>query len=81
MHNLQRIAFIKHLIDCFRETENIESLIVLIRKINKIMGEEDGKEIKYLLVLYFYGVDAYLTIISKLCVNKPIEERYEKILL
>lgn len=44
-------------------------------------GEEDNKEIKYLLMLYWYAVDAYVNLVDQLSVNKPIEERYEKILI
>ena len=44
-------------------------------------GEQDNKEIKYLLMLYWYAVDAYVNLVEKFAQSKPLEERYEKILI
>ena len=44
-------------------------------------GEEENKEIKYLLMLYWYAADAYVNLVEKFASTKPIDERYEKILI
>lgn len=37
MHNLERLEFMRHLVACFKETQNVDGVVILIRKINRLM--------------------------------------------